>query len=273
VSGVRVALAANASSCSADEYGDPFTVMGIASTRGHSNFSRGNFGWLTTANTQDVTATGTYSLHPIEPSDSAGVQALRIRRDSSSYLLLEYRTPSGTSFDNFSTSDPAVLGVSIRIVPAYSSLIQSKLIDTTPSTGTFGDAPLAVGRTFTDPLTGVTIATSSVSTGGASVQVTFGGGGGGVTPDTTAPSVPAGLKATKTGNKNKPRINLTWSASTDNVGVTGYRVYRNGGLLATVTTTSYTDTAPPKGTDSYTVVAFDAAGNASAASAPAVVSV
>ena len=46
---------------------------------------------------------------------------------------------------------------------------------------------------------------------------------GGATPDSTPPSAPAGLAATAAGSG---AINLSWTASTDNVGVTGYRVER-----------------------------------------------
>ena len=46
--------------------------------------------------------------------------------------------------------------------------------------------------------------------------------------DTTPPSVPAGL-ATTPGNS---QVALNWTASTDNVGVTGYKVYRDGVLIA-----------------------------------------
>jgi hypothetical protein len=64
-------------------------------------------------------------------------------------------------------------------------------------------------------------------------------------------------------------VNLTWTASTDNVGVTGYRIYRNGAAttpLATVGagTTSYSDaTATPNTAYTYQVSAVDAAGNES----------
>ncbi len=67
-------------------------------------------------------------------------------------------------------------------------------------------------------------------------------------------------------------IDLSWAASTDAVGVAGYRVYRDGDsqALATVTTTSYSDTNTAPGTTySYAVLAFDAAGNESALSGTA----
>ena len=92
-----------------------------------------------------------------------------------------------------------------------------------------------------------------------------------VAPDTQAPSVPTGLTATAV---NSTQVNLGWSASTDNVGVTGYTVYRNGSILAIVgkTVLTYSDTtAQPSSTYQYSVNAFDAAGNYSAASAPVTV--
>jgi len=85
----------------------------------------------------------------------------------------------------------------------------------------------------------------------------------GTTPpaDTTAPSVPAGLTATASTGQ----VNLAWTASTDNVGVTGYKVFRAGVQVATVTGTSYSDTSVAAGTTyAYGVAAYDAAGNTSA---------
>jgi len=89
--------------------------------------------------------------------------------------------------------------------------------------------------------------------------------------DTTPPSVPGSLTATAVSSSE---IDLTWSASTDNVTVTGYKIYRNGSTspLASVTTgTSYTDKGLAAATTySYTVSAYDAAGNESAQSTPPV---
>jgi chitodextrinase len=79
--------------------------------------------------------------------------------------------------------------------------------------------------------------------------------------DLAAPSTPTNL----TGNAfSKTQVDLAWGASTDNVGVAGYTVYRNGSKLATVGagTLSYRDeTAVPATDYTYTVDAFDAAGN------------
>ncbi|WP_125185444.1 DUF4979 domain-containing protein [Botryobacter ruber] len=82
--------------------------------------------------------------------------------------------------------------------------------------------------------------------------------------DTTPPTVPIGLTSTKRKGRS---VELIWQAATDNVGVTGYEVYLDGTLVATVTETSYI-TEYPIGNNMYvfTVKAIDAAGNRSAAS-------
>jgi chitodextrinase len=88
-----------------------------------------------------------------------------------------------------------------------------------------------------------------------------------VIADTTPPSTPAGLSANATSSS---QINLSWAASTDNVGVTGYKIYRSGVYLATNTTSSYSDTGLSASTSySYKVSAVDAAGNESSQSSSA----
>src|SRR5208283_3646650 len=90
-------------------------------------------------------------------------------------------------------------------------------------------------------------------------------------PDTTPPSVPAGLSTTVVSSS---QINLAWTTSTDPVvsgqvtsGLAGYKIYRNGSLLATTATANYQDTGLTASTTySYTVSAYDAAGNESAQS-------
>lgn len=79
--------------------------------------------------------------------------------------------------------------------------------------------------------------------------------------DTTAPTAPTGI----TTVKNTTSISLSWTASTDNVAVTGYKIYRNGTQVGTSTTTAYTDSGlSPLTTYTYAVAANDAAGNTSA---------
>ena len=83
--------------------------------------------------------------------------------------------------------------------------------------------------------------------------------------DTSAPTTPTNLAYTQPGGD---QIRLTWSASTDNVGVTGYDVYANGAIDGSVGggTLTYTDTRAATETVSYYVRAKDAAGNSSAPS-------
>ncbi|WP_342571406.1 glycosyl hydrolase family 18 protein [Paenibacillus sp. FSL R5-0749] len=91
-----------------------------------------------------------------------------------------------------------------------------------------------------------------------------GSGGETPTPDTAPPSVPAGLTSSAITNTS---VSLAWNASTDNVGVVAYEVYRNGVLVtSTSTTTAVVTGLTASTTYAFTVKAKDAAGNISAAS-------
>ncbi|GAA4003068.1 CARDB domain-containing protein [Allokutzneria multivorans] len=83
---------------------------------------------------------------------------------------------------------------------------------------------------------------------------------GPATGDTQAPTAPSNLTHTQPA---PGQIRLSWNASTDNVGVTGYDVYADNILRTSVTTLTYTDTQPDSATVSYFVRARDAAGNQS----------
>ncbi|MDQ3065386.1 MAG: carboxypeptidase regulatory-like domain-containing protein [bacterium] len=82
----------------------------------------------------------------------------------------------------------------------------------------------------------------------------------GTVQDTVAPSTPTSLRADADAHN---RVTFTWSASTDNVGVAGYYVYRDGVALGEVGSgTTYVDnTVVANTTYSYKTIAFDAAGN------------
>src|SRR5262249_9832585 len=91
-------------------------------------------------------------------------------------------------------------------------------------------------------------------------------------PDTQPPSVPTNLAATAVSSS---AVNLTWTASTDNVGVSFYQVYRCQGAGCTPTTQIGTPTSASFGdtglaastTYGYAAIAVDGSGNASAKSA------
>jgi chitodextrinase len=133
----------------------------------------------------------------------------------------------------------------------------------TASNGWSGSQALSGTQTFSNLTTNETYTLTcknraSSATQSASVTVT------GSAPDTTPPSAPTNLAGTAT---SPTQINLTWTASTDNVGVTGYNIYRAGTLIATSSQTSYSDQGLTASTQyTYTVKAFDAAGNISAVS-------
>ncbi|MDO8551148.1 MAG: prepilin-type N-terminal cleavage/methylation domain-containing protein [bacterium] len=88
-------------------------------------------------------------------------------------------------------------------------------------------------------------------------------------PDTTPPTPPTSISAA-TGSPATSRINLTWSGATDNVGVTGYDIYRGGVWITSVLASPYNDNNLSSGeTYTYYVKAFDAAGNYSVPSSNA----
>ncbi|MFE2645571.1 glycoside hydrolase family 6 protein [Streptomyces nigra] len=120
-------------------------------------------------------------------------------------------------------------------------------------TGALPDAPLAGHWFHNQFLMLVRNAYPAVPTGGTDPG------------DTTAPTAPTGLRATA---KTASSVSLAWTAATDNVGVTGYDVYRDGTRVGSTTAgTTYTDTGLSAATAyGYTVRARDAAGNVSAAS-------
>jgi C1A family cysteine protease/chitodextrinase len=83
-------------------------------------------------------------------------------------------------------------------------------------------------------------------------------------PDTQAPTAPTNLAAS---NVTQTGCTLSWTASTDNVGVTGYEVFRGSSSVGTTATTTFTVTGLTANTTySFTVKARDAAGNVSSAS-------
>ena len=95
-----------------------------------------------------------------------------------------------------------------------------------------------------------------------------GGGGGGADntggnpADSSPPSVPTGLTATAV---SAAQIDLAWTAASDNVGVTAYKILRGGTQVTSATGTAWQNTGLTANTQyCYTVAAVDAAGNTSA---------
>jgi hypothetical protein len=256
--GVRIsvsdACATSETSSLADQYLDPFDVMGTG-IREESAYHRWESGWLPSSSVLRVVRNGTYLIAPIERSTS-DLQLLEVPRQGVPSYWLDFRQPLESPFENFAPSDPVVNGVSIRYANASTQPHPSKswLIDTTPGTPTFDDAPLASGRSFGDALRGVSMTVVSTSQAGALVSVTVANGA-----DTSPPSSPSGLSSTLAGDG----LRLDWNPASDDSGlVQHYRVHRDGALLADLYGTSVIDPAPPiGGSATYDVTAIDPAGN------------
>jgi chitodextrinase len=129
-----------------------------------------------------------------------------------------------------------------------------------PAGTSFGDTGLTNGTSYAYTVKAADAAGNLSAASGSATVAPF------APADTTAPAAPANLAAAA-GNA---QVALTWSAASDNVGVSGYRVYRNGTLVGSPAGTSFTDTGLANGTSySYAVKAIDASGNLSASSAGA----
>ena len=253
--GSRVQISGN---CSVDEYGDPFDVMGQNASGGDKQrhmqtWHRKQIGILGTADQQTITVNGRYTVAVAQVAGGKP-RIMRVPRNSSEYYYLEYRRPYGV-FDNYSSTAAVVNGVLIRIAPA-ASRVQSKLLDMNPATSGFSDAALAVGQTFTDNANGISIKTISLGSGSALMRIQVG-------PDTVPPTTPGGLEAT-TGSNNS--VTLSWTSSSDDLEVSGYRVRRDGVVVANLAASklSYTESALIDGVSyDYSVVAVDGGGNTS----------
>lgn len=134
----------------------------------------------------------------------------------------------------------------------------------------FAGSPMSpasgVSKTYaqTTEVFGTTVPASGQPTNLATIIGTVQGNGSlkALNIDALSPSLPSGLTASSASSAS---INLAWSASIDNIGVTGYRIYRDGTLKATVNALAWQETGLTASTSyCYTVSAIDAAGNESA---------
>jgi len=163
--GVRVPISAT---CTANEYGNPFDVMG----RGYRHmtvFNKGRVKFLEPENTTTVAADGSFTVAPLEQK-STQTQALRIPINTTSAYYVEFRQSFG--FDNFTTTSSVVNGVLITRAPiSYTTLDRPVLLDMVPSTTSFNDAALTVGKTFSDATAHISVTLNSISATGATLSV------------------------------------------------------------------------------------------------------
>lgn len=268
--GRKVALSANCMPTL--EYGDMFTPMGYNYFQ-FDAFQREALGWYPPAQVKKVTASGTYTLQPIEKQGvTAGLRVLKFQRDQNNTIYIEYRQPIGLDALPSDSSPVKMNGLKVTVVEdtdttERSASYASHLVDSTPNSNTddslnANDALLIPGRSITDSMTGTVIRpVTKDASGNMVVQITLG-------PDKLAPLAPQNLQVT---TPSASKLALAWNASTDNVAVTGYRVYRNDVLMANLPAiaVTYSDaTAVNHATTryAYRVAAIDAAGNESASS-------
>ncbi len=150
---------------------------------------------------------------------------------------------------NASTDNVGVTGYEIR---------RDGALVTTVAGTSYSDTGLTANTSYSYTVAARDAAGNVSSESGAVMTSTL------ATPDTEAPTTPTGLSG---AGVTTTRIDLSWNASTDNVGVTGYEIRRDGALIATIAGTTYSDTGLTANTSySYTVAARDDAGNVSAES-------
>ncbi|MET0789301.1 MAG: glycosyl hydrolase [Cellulomonas sp.] len=143
-------------------------------------------------------------------------------------------------------------------VTGYEVLRNGTVVGTASGTS-YAASGLAASTTYSFTVRALDAAGNRSASSGA-VAVTTSAGGG----DTTAPSVPTGLTASGTTSS---ATSLAWGASTDNVGVAGYEVLRNGAVVGSTAARTYTATGLAASTAyAFSVRAYDAAGNRSGAS-------
>jgi glucose/arabinose dehydrogenase/PKD repeat protein len=180
-------------------------------------------------------------------SNSIGVDARGVTDNGWGETTLTYRNQPGMG---------GVVGSSGRLTSG--SWVEIAL----PTAG-IANGPVSIGLSSTSN-TATSLASREAGANTPQLIVTTAAGAA----DSTPPSTPTGLSATAVA---AGRVDLSWTASTDNVAVSGYDVFRDGALLATTSDqTVYSDTAVAAGRSyTYQVRARDAAGNVSGLSAPA----
>ncbi len=172
---------------------------------------------------------------------------------------------SARSIDQVVLKLPRTWGPRTQTISVRGSTNGTSFIDLSASAGRQFDPASANTVTIAVPVTTTRYVrlTITANTGHPAGQLSEFEVYGPDTGDTRAPTPPGGLALIE---PTAGQIRLTWTASTDNVGVTGYTVYANGAERGTVAgnVLTYTDTQPSTATVEYVVRATDAAGNVSA---------
>ena len=176
------------SSCATNEYGDIVDMMGASHSAHYNAFQKERLGWLNAGVSPPittVTSSGTYTLGTYE-SLGSGPKALKILKSidpstgQKTYYYLESRQAIG--FDGFLASEPSqnILNGVLIHTGTEGNGNSGYLLDMTPATPVYYwwyDPALAVGQSFSDPVTGLTMITDWVNGTAVLVTVSFGSGG------------------------------------------------------------------------------------------------
>ena len=199
-------------------YSSKFTVKGLISetdtTYGDCTlYDNGTFNCYEDEHGIDRNYTGTYAY--------IGTTGYKFQFTFDAEGLQEYRDMlTGWAEDMADQEGAEISNISF----SFTSVKTSK-VTISKKTGIPGNAKVTIKGKVSAILEGM-YATKNFS---FSSNITFQPGSG----DITTPTVPTGLTATAVSSS---QINLSWTASTDNVGVAGYKIYRGGGYLKSVTT-------------------------------------
>ena len=171
------------SSCTLNEYGSRFDVMGSNAFRHSNAYNKARAGVMGPPNILTVRQGGTYAIQPLEKAVGCGTQAIRIARTTSEYYYVDYHQRIGIDMA-YAENAPIVNGVLVYLGGNYTSgSANTKMLDMTPTTTSFDDAPLLVGQTYDDPAGLVSITLESRDANAAQVRVTFPGGDVGANVD------------------------------------------------------------------------------------------
>ncbi|WKE65661.1 Ig-like domain-containing protein [Gallaecimonas kandeliae] len=157
------------SSCSNDEYGDTYDVMG----RGYGDytaFQKDRLGWLSQADIDTATGSGVYQLNPAGDTMTPGVKTVRIPKGidpatgNQAWYFVEFRQDQGFDSYNTAVSKGVVIHSAVQGVGDSSYLLDM-------NDSSFWSPDLGLGSTFSDPDTGVSITTQYAGPGYAEVLV------------------------------------------------------------------------------------------------------
>jgi YD repeat-containing protein len=225
-----------------------------------------------------VTSAGAYTATASNSADSSWVLQFAAFKAASSSgdtqapiapTGLTATTASSTQIDLSWTASTDNIGVTgYRIERCAGASCSTFAQISTPTTTTYSDTSLTASTSYSYRVRATDAANNLSSYSSTSSAITQ------ASSDTQAPTTPSGLTATAAAST---QINLSWSASTDNVGVTAYLLERCQGSgcsnftqIASTSSTTYSDTGLALATNySYRVRATDAANNVSSYSSTA----